>query len=305
MSKPIVYLDQNIIGLMLDGVKKATEPAEFSWVYSTEHFAEFSRASEPEKFVTVLERIGAKLLRLKLDTNLQITGESELIAVSTPHQHYTEYVEAVEGMAGSDSLFDPLIVWLNGGSHERVLKQLPDNLHREMHDLAHGNAEVSTTILSRLQNLNPEFDLMIDNLIKQGNDIGKTRVALGGGKGAFGCVTEENQIQQIWNMIAPKMKNISCDQFFGFEPPEQGNQDNWPIYLGIIGCCSVLDIIGYASEKKSRDISNLPNVRSDAMHIALGAFCSAIVSNDKRLVKRASAIYQYKNLSAGVMHVDV
>ena len=40
------------------------------------------------------------------------------------------------------------------------------------------------------------------------------------------------------------------------------------------------------------------NVRSDAGHIAMGAYCSAILSEDKRLVKRAKAIYEYKNIGA-------
>jgi len=66
------------------------------------------------------------------------------------------------------------------------------------------------------------------------------------------------------------------------------------MYLGIIGCNAVLDILGFQAEKKCRKLSKIHNVRSDAGHIAMGAFCSAILSEDKRLIKRAKAIYEYK-----------
>ncbi len=89
---------------------------------------------------------------------------------------------------------------------------------------------------------------------------------------------------------------MNCDQFFGFAPIDNQGYELWPVYLGIVGCNAVMDILGFQAEKKCRKISKIHNVRSDAGHIGMGAYCSAILSEDKRLVKRAKAIYEYKNI---------
>jgi hypothetical protein len=70
------------------------------------------------------------------------------------------------------------------------------------------------------------------------------------------------------------------------------------------GCCAVLDIIGFQAEKKARDLEKIPNVRSDAIHIGMGAYCAAILSGDRRLSKRAKAIYEYKKIGTIALFFD-
>lgn len=77
------------------------------------------------------------------------------------------------------------------------------------------------------------------------------------------------------------------------------------MFLGIAGCCAVLDIIGFQAEKKSRDIEKLPNVRSDAVHIGMGAYCAALLTADRRLARRAKAIYEYKKLGTVALIMEV
>ena len=43
---------------------------------------------------------------------------------------------------------------------------------------------------------------------------------------------------------------VSCDQFFGFDPVDKQGYELWPLYLGIIGCNAVMDILGFQAEKK-------------------------------------------------------
>jgi hypothetical protein len=58
-----------------------------------------------------------------------------------------------------------------------------------------------------------------------------------------------------------------------------------------------MDFVGFQAEKKCRKIDKIPNIRSDAEHIAMGAFCTAILSEDKRQIRRAKAIYEYKGIN--------
>jgi hypothetical protein len=48
---------------------------DLNWVYSKEHFAEMRRSNEPEKYLDVLNKIGAKMLDLILDENWKIIGK--------------------------------------------------------------------------------------------------------------------------------------------------------------------------------------------------------------------------------------
>ena len=299
MSKPLIYIDQNIIGLQLQGAISLNKRDDLIWVYSKEHFSEIRRSNEPERYLAVLNDIDAMMLDLLLDENWKITGEAKLVETGTPFKNYEDYIQAIGGGGSDETLFDPFQVWVNGGGDEGSLKELPDKLAQQVFDLTSGLPFDTTEMASKVESIKPEFNSMIEEMISNGNDIKKTRSAFGDEKGTIGSVSGEKQIEKIWKIISPTMQssNISCDQFFSFDPIEKQGYEFWPMYLGIIGCNSILDILGFQAEKKCRKLNKIHNVRSDAGHIAMGAYCSAILSEDKRLIKRAKAIYEYKNIA--------
>ncbi|MBW3697024.1 hypothetical protein EK599_15085 [Vibrio sp. T187] len=306
MSVPLVYIDQNIIGLQLQGITNFCKREDLIWIYSKEHFAEIRRSNEPEKYLDVLNDIDAKMLDLVLDESWKITGEARLIEYGTPYQHYEKYIEAMGDVDFDDTIFDPFQVWVNGGGDEEPLKELSENLARQIIPLVSYVPIDSTELTDKFASIRPECDSMVSELVSNGNDIKKTRAAFGDEKGAIGSITGEQQVKQIWELISPVMAgaDISCDQFFGFDPIDKQGYAVWPMYLGIIGCNSVMDILGFLAEKKCRKINKIHNVRSDAGHIAMGAYCSAILSEDKRLVKRAKAIYEYKNIGTSPVLIE-
>lgn len=306
MSIPLVYIDQNIIGLQLQGHMNLSKREDMIWVYSKEHFAEMSRSNAPEKYLGVLNEIGAKMLDLILDENWKITGKARLIEHGTPFEHYQDYIEAKGDVEFDETIFDPFQVWVNGGGDEGPLKELSDNFADQILQLTCDLPYDTSEMTDKVEAIKPEFDSMVDSLISNGNDISKTRAAFGDEKGTIGGVSGDHQIKQIWEIIYPTMNgaDISCDQFFGFDPIEKQGYKLWPTYLGIIGCNAVMDILGFQAEKKCRKINKIHNVRSDAGHIAMGAFCSAILSEDKRFVKRAKAIYEYRNIGTSSILVE-
>lgn len=297
MSRHLVYIDQNVIGLHLEGKLRLSKLPELYWVYSKEHFAEIRRSSSVKQYLSALEEIDAKLLDLELNSDWKISGNARLIEHGKPTQHYGAYIEATGETDSCVNLFDPFIAWVNGGSDEGPFKELPDCLADQVLTLTKDLPLDSEFVLGALNALKPKFTDMIEQMLEQGNNITKTRKAFGGGKGAVGAISGENQLQQIWNIIGPACPGISCEQFFGFDPVDKQGYETWPTYLSIVGCCAVMDIVGFQAEKKCRKLDKIPNVRSDANHIAMGAFCSAILSEDKRLVRRAKAIYEYKGIS--------
>lgn len=292
-SKLLVYLDQSALGPLALGEPLAGWTG-VQWVFSNEHFSEIRRSSNPHQYLAALDKLGAKLIELEL-IDWQITGSARLIDGPDAGKHYSAYCEALTDVDVDENLFDPFQAWVNGGGAEQLLRDFPDHVAEQILSLTES---LPVDQRSELRDAASQVDFvpMIEQMVARGNDINKTRETLGGGKGRIGQIAGRNELVQIWDLIGPACDGITCDQFFGFDPPDKQGYESWPTYLGIVGCCAILDIIGFQAEKKCRKIDKIPNVRSDAAHIAMGHFCSAIVSADRRLARRAKAIYEYKGI---------
>ncbi|UFS68867.1 hypothetical protein LPW11_13275 [Geomonas sp. RF6] len=297
MNKHLVYVDQNIVGLLVERKLHMPRFPEICWVYSKEHFAEIRRSSDPKQYLSALEDMDAKLLDLELNARLKISGTAKLMQDGSPLHHYNSYIESTSGFGDYQNLFDPFVAWVNGGSDEGPFRELPATLAAAFFNLTK-DLPSQQGFIARLDSITTGFAAMIEEMLKTGNDIIKTRKAFGDGKGAIGSISGQNQLLKIWEIVRPSCPGMSLDQFFGFDPIEKEGYDEWPIYLGIIGCCSVMDILGFQAERKCRKLQKVPNVMSDAKHIANGAFCTAILSQDKRLICRARAIYEYKGIAS-------
>jgi hypothetical protein len=291
--QPVAYLDQNVIGLQQAGDIDLSRSDNIQWVYSKEHFAEIRRSHSPELYLSQLALLNAKLLDLELNSDWKITGTARVID-GTAHDHYASYMQALAEVAVDDTILDPFTAWLNGGGDEGLFKDVPTAVAQQVSSLLGLESVVATAPLQLT------FQEAIDQLLAYGNDIETVRAALGVGKGAAGSISGENPLTEIWNLVAPYSNGLSSDQFFGFEPVDKQGCEKWPKYLGIVGCCAVLDLVGFQAEKKGRRIEKVPNVRSDAAHIAMAAYCNALVTADKRLAWRAAGIYKYKGIETRV-----
>lgn len=291
VSKPLVYVDQNVLGAHLSGRIKLGNVSGIQWVYSKEHFTEIRRSEDPAPYIAVLDEIDARLLDLNMYGS-RITGSASLIEGRSAAELYANHCVAVEEVSFDDSLFDPFLAWINGGGDGDMLRAFPRHVADQL--LALTEYLPRDVLAKEADTLTKDLGATIAQMATWGNDIETNRAAFGVGKGAIGSVSGSNQLEKIWNMVGPSCPGITSDQFFGFDPPDKQGYETWPVYLGIVGCCAVLDVLGFQSEKKSRKVDRLPNVRSDSTHIAMGAFCSAILSADKRLVRRAKAIYEHK-----------
>ncbi len=190
------------------------------------------------------------------------------------------------------------------GGDKGVLKRLPDHILDVLFDETNGLLANSDRI-EQYENIILDFKDKVNQIARIDNDIIKVRSTLGNNKGAVGNVSGENVVNKIWDIISPSLGDISCDQYFGFNPINKQGYEHWPMFLGIIGCCGVMDVIGFRSEQKCRKLDKVPNVRSDSVHIGMGAFCSLIISKEERLVKRANVIYEYKGIGSSATLLEL
>ena len=301
MGLPLVYLDQNIVSLQSTGVIDLSRVGGVQWVYSKEHFAEISRSENPEPFLNALDQLSARLLDLEM-IGWELTGRASVIEYGTAHKHYQYYLDANTEVEIDQEIFSLIIAWFLGGATPEMLREVPARFARQHQGLI---AQLPVEI-AEMMPTGVEDDLrdMVDSMIEQGNDILRLREMLGVGKGAAGSITGDNPLAQIWERIAPNLAGITAEQFFHFAPLETEKAP--PItWLGIIGCCMALDIVGYKAEKKARNPEQVPNILSDAAHIAAGAYCSLIVSRDRRLVDRARAIYRFRGIGTEAAYLEL
>lgn len=302
MSTHYVYLDQNVVSLQAEGRINFAGIDRVQWIYSKEHFAEIRRSSAPQLYLNALDQLGASLLEIDLH-NWKPSGSATVTSGVSARENYARYLDAINAVPFDTNALSSLLAWSNGGRCSDAARYAPDALEEQINRLI-SNLPVGL-IPTNIQETSAEFRRTIAEMLAHENNIALTRKALGVGKGVAGSVTGSNPIQQIWKMISPNAQGLTCDQLFGFEPIAALKQQQWTPYEGIIRCCAMLDIIGYQSEQKSRDPKKIPNVMSDAVHIAAAAYCAAVISADKRFSQRAKAIYEYKNISTVALFIDV
>lgn len=293
MEAPLIYLDQNVLGLQLNGLINLAKIKNVQWVYSKEHFAEIHRSVIPERYLEALTYLDAKLLELVLH-DFKLTGEAKIIQTGSAEEHFADYQKTIGEFSFDLDIFHPFICWINGGGNAELLRAFPEKLLSQIELL---NLRLPPEFRCEEQHEESEkFSEMISDMLRFGNDVEKRRSMLGGEKGRFGSIGGEDQLMQIWNVIREKIGQVTSDQFFGFEPIHESADSPIPLFIGIQSCCAVLDLIGFKSEKKSRKLEKIANVSSDAAHIASAAYCNVLLTTDKRMAERAKAIYQYKNI---------
>lgn len=301
MTLPLVYLDQNVVSLQLEGKIDLSKVKSVQFVYSKEHFAEIRRADNPVPFLRTLDELSAKLLDLEM-VGWELTGRGTLLETGTAEGHYQHYLDATNEVAFDNNLMNPFFAWTCGGGTKELLRELPGAFFDQLQDLL---ARIPVSMAPQLPtDIKAGFHEMIESMIGAGNDIEHVREQFGIGKGAAGNIAGENPLRQLWDRISPKLPGITADQFLGFArvTDSQTAPNTWQ---GIIGCCAVLDILGYKAEgKKTRNLAKIPNVLSDAVHIATGAYCAAIISHDRRLAERAKAIYEFREINTEALILE-
>lgn len=291
----LIYADLNVLDDLRTGKIKIRCEENCKFVYSNEHFREIRRSRNPDIYLSMLSNLNAKQLKFMYDGDFKPTGEYCIENTGTPFEKYDEYLGAISGFEGCDELVNPFLAWINGGAYLEQLRAIPTQFSRIIMGLTNVIDGLIDSNSVRITNCN--FENTINQLVDQGNHIEATRKAFGLKKGQLNSISGENKIAKIWEIIKQNAPDISCDKFFGFDIQDLDMPEAAKLHFGIIGCCSVFDIIGYHAEKKIRELEKINNIRSDSVHLAMASVCTILLSKDTRLIKRAEAIYEYKNIS--------
>jgi hypothetical protein len=304
MRNPRVYLDQNIVGYVHEGRISLDSVKGVDWIYSNEHFNEIARSGDPA-FLSAFEKLKAQQIEIMLDERFRITDSAQIHPYSSPYERYERHIETINEVEFDESLFTDLLGRLFGAENYRNLIDLPERLRLQVESLLIEAGVLNEFDLDSLESISTDIGSIIKNDLSETRSLESMRKPIGTSDGKIGNPKTENPIQEIWEIVRDKIEGVTAEQFFGFDPIDKQGYEKWPMYLGIVACHTVLNFVGYGADKGIASVKNLPNIMSDANHIATAAFCDAVMSEDRRFCKKASAIYTFLEHQYGKRRTEV
>lgn len=312
-----VYLEYNLLDSIRTNSIRLPVSNEIQWVYSDEHFNEIDRGDDAnaERLLPILQHLRARKLKSPMGANFHFLDNTELLEYQDPADMFAAYLHTLDLHPNGNDLFNPLIAFFNGNtdaldpvSYAEDFFRTVDGLLSDVDDSINdaGVTELRTSLKHATELMAASFGQLLQSARSSIKPIAEARKLLT--KRQLSDLNPDNGgiVDQIWDILSPVLTEITKDQFFGRFPFESNNtvDTRQPTFLGILHCHSVLNYLGYWPDRRISRLSNIPSTRSDAVHIAYGAFCQAILSGDTRLCRKAAAIYSYFGVGTQVMHID-
>lgn len=304
-------------------VKELLSGTDLLPVYSTENLAEIHRSKGREAdFLRLLDEINAQHLVLELDSGFKYTGKAFLKKIPS-EQAFEEYIENINEVPGDFGLSD-LLLKFYGGNEEKTFNdifemqkgELANYLHSVFDDinedeLNHEEKEAINTIKSYidelpdiLANLNNtslnQLDKLESSALKSFED--ETGIC----PKVLNNISGTNIILQIWDMLVsnPEFNHTDLDTFFGIKP-HQFEQDSKHVRTQVEkvnGIYHQLNFLGYYRDSNMRKERRFKASFSDMTHAGIASLCHFFLCRDDRLVKKASAAYEYLSIPTQIIH---
>jgi hypothetical protein len=293
-----IYLDQNIISDVRDGKSRLKSSDVAVWVYSNETLAEINRSDHPNQYLQLLDALKAVKIELILDSNFKITGQASFLEHVSARDAYTAYVNSSSEVPYDYSSDIELIARIFGADNKNSVLSYPDIFESNIRALIEPHGLYSPEIKLVVENIRDTLSEFVAGSLQEIGNIEVTRQALGTHRArADNLKHKDNPIESLWEIIKPAFPEMTADQCFGFNPVDNQGYEEWPMFLGIIACHTMLNTLGFRPDDGLSKPEGIPNILSDGIHIAYGAYCHGLMSRDQKLLAKARSIYRYKNIA--------
>jgi len=300
-----IYLDHNII----DDISKddlSLKPSDkVVWVYSHENLGEIRRSGNELRFLYALEKIKARKLNLILDANFRMTGGAHILEYKSPHEEYESYLEAVSECEIDQNSDLEFIARLFGANNKDEILSHPDSFENNIKALLEPHGLYNDETKKEVERVRDELIGFVNGPLQKVTDLETSRESFGTHKGRAGnLASKDNPIEHLWEIVKDGVNGMSPDQYFGFDPIDKQGYEEWPMFLGIVGCHTMLNVLGFRPDDGLTKTEELPGILSDGSHIAHAAYCQGLLSRDRKLLAKAKAIYRYKNIGTQVLTIE-
>ena len=298
-----IYLDHNILDALSKNRIILEVPEDTIWVYSDENFKEIKRANDM-RFLDVLKNLKARKLELQFDNEFRLTGRALLHKYCEPRDMYQCWLDNINEIHVEDvvELQMQYLARLAGANNYNEILHQPNKLKEFLYNVLSSHDLVTEEMAFQIERTVENIELIISSKLLEVQGLDFSRKAIGTDRGrASNLSIKENPLLLIWEMLGDNHKGMTIKQFYGFEPLDKQGYERWPLYLGIVGCHTVLNFLGFHPDRGLNCIEKIPSILSDANHTAMAIYCDAILSMDKKFCAKAHAIFSYLNLDIRVI----
>lgn len=331
-GKQTAYLDQNILDMFVKyglGAFGEMLVREYQVIYSDETLKEIKRSSGYEnKFLDVLNQLGALHLKVYLDDRFQPTGKAT-ITKRDSHQAFQEY-NSNEPVY--ERIYESMMLSIQktyGGLSHSTFSDIKDSqiaAYDELHNL----------ILNNIEDLRSDFPELVIQLEAHAEDMKKKlsdavsenakltsenvsdpigwsgikefRNFLCTGPMQLNNIQPPNIIQQIWSVCQDKMSSqmdISLEQFFGIDKNPIYPTSDFFNYQKVNSIYNMLNMLGYYPDSKVHKERRFIAAMSDQSHASMATFADILFSIDKSFLKKVEAAYEFLGIKTHILHVTV
>lgn len=292
-----VYLDHNIFDEIRKKRLNLKPSDDVIWVYSHESLSEIKRSGDLQ-FLDVLDEIKARKIEVTLNSKFRITNDAQIHSYRSVREEYECYLEATSEFDLDDSSELEIMARLHGASNHSEVLSHSSVFENNIKSLLEPLGVYDESIKSEVERVCEMIDEFVHGAMQEIGTIDEIRNAMGAGRGRAGNLADtDDPISGIWELISNRLHGLTQDQFFGFDPVDKQGYEEWPFFLGIVGCYSILNHLGFSPDTGLTKPQRLPSIMSDASHVGHAAYCHGLLSLDKRLLVKAGAIYRYKNIT--------
>lgn len=299
MSKPIVYIDQNILDkLHKNPHAKLAEDLRinFQVIFSEENLAEVERCGDQKaQYAATFALLNPKYLRVSFDENghLLPTASLEDFPFEGCLEKRRQIVPGFEKI--KMTLHKPLLKAL-GGLTEKTFDEIHEetkSAYEEVRQISGDDSKDVTALIEEKKRSSKEFLSAVSDYTGMETirrSVNAKPVELNNFQG-------KDAIARIWSELSKsdyiKDNNVSFERFFGFENiPSTIHEDSavrYKIYL----LHTMLNAIGYFTDDSILKEKRFEASQSDAMHLTYAAFADKFLSFDMKLCRKAGAIYSH------------
>ncbi|PXB17379.1 hypothetical protein [Vibrio parahaemolyticus] len=330
-GKLTAYLDQNILDLFVKhGLGEFGEmlAREYQVIYSDETLKEIKRSVGYEnKFLDVLNQLGAFHLKVCLDEHFQPTGKATI----TERNSYQAFQEYNSNEPVYERVYDSMMMNVQkiyGGAIDSTFDDIKDkqiSVYDELHK----------SILKNIEDLKPEYPELAVELESQAENMKKKladavsesaklasqsisdpigwsgikdfREFLNTGPMQLNNIEPPNVIQQIWCICQEKLPNevdITLEQFFGIESNPIYPSLAFFKYQKVNAIYNMLNMLGYHPDSDVHKERRFIAAISDQSHASMATFADMLLSRDKSFLKKVEASYEFVGVNTRTFHVE-
>ncbi len=302
---PTIYADMNVYRYIACGDISIEKPERFIWLYSYVHLNEVCRNGNMDA-LEGMRSLGAVEISDILNAQFQSVGNIVIKNYIDPHERYQQHLDAISGYEGYSDFMVEHLLRSFGADNFKELSKTPEQLCEEI-DRITGivDDDVRQGLLKRAKEVSLEMKMSIDTHLKERRPIDQTRLAMGlTSEDRKHVETSHSPIDEIWEIMAPSVKGITKNQFFGFEPIPGIEGVQHTQQGSIAGAHIILNMLGISPDKGLAKRDKIKNIMSDGQHVGMASYCNALLSADKRFSDKARAIYTYIGNTTNTLHFN-